>query len=474
MLMKQIHKIIPFIAMLLSVAMTACIEDGISSSPSDQPTFSTDTLKMGTVFTSEGTPTYSIRVYNPYDKILSISRVGFKNGGTGMFRLNVDGQSGREFNNVEIRPNDSIYVFVDACLDVQNSALPLTVEETIEFETNGKVQQVVITADGQDVERLHGHTIDVNTDWSDGMPRQIFDSLVVAEGAKLTIGPGMKLYFHSGAQLTVRGTLDIKGTAEQPVELSGDRFGLVATNVPYEIMSQQWGGVYFAPTSRSSKMEYAVVKNTDYGVLVDSVTTSGSTAALELVNCRLRNSGGRVLTTLHSNVTVTGCELAEAAAGVAYFHGGIIKLLHCTLSNYYLFSAVSGPLVTLRHTNVVTDDGSGLPYTSATIANSILWGNGGDMSTGNLDDTGVFVTNCILQSDGEDDEHFTNILWGQDPLFYTDRSSYYFDYRVRDGSPAIGASNAELDAALPSTDFYGTPRSNPATLGAFEVKSTAE
>lgn len=475
MLMKQIHKIIiPIIAALLSVAMTACIEDGISSSPSDQPTFSTDTLKMGTVFTSEGTPTYSIRVYNPHDKILSISRVGFKNGGTGMFRLNVDGQSGREFNNVEIRPNDSIYVFVDACLDVQNSALPLTVEETIEFETNGKIQQVVITADGQDVERLHGHTIEADTDWSDGMPRQIFDSLVVAEGAKLTIGPGMKLYFHSGAQLTVHGTLDIKGTAEQPVELSGDRFGLVATNVPYEIMSQQWGGVYFGPTSKASKMEFAVVKNTDYGVLVDSVTTTGATPALELVNCRLRNSGGRVLTTLHSNVTVTGCELAEAAAGVAYFQGGNIKLLHCTLSNYYLFSAVSGPLVTLRHTNVLTDDESGLPYASVTIANSILWGNGGDMSTDNLDDTGVFVTNSILQSQGDDDEHFTNILWGQDPLFYTDRSSYYFDYRLRDGSPAIGASNPELDMTLPPTDFYGTPRNNPATLGAFEVKTTAE
>lgn len=38
--MKQIHKIIiPIIAALMGVAMTACIEDGISSSPSDQPTF---------------------------------------------------------------------------------------------------------------------------------------------------------------------------------------------------------------------------------------------------------------------------------------------------------------------------------------------------------------------------------------------------------------------------------------------------
>ena len=143
--MKQpLQSIFYIIATLFGLALTSCIEDGITSSPSDQPTFSTDTLKMGTVFTQEGTPTFSIRVYNPHNKILSMSRVGFKNGGTGMFRLNVDGQSGREFANVEIRPNDSIYVFIDACLDVQNSALPLTVEDIVEFETNGVVQQVVL------------------------------------------------------------------------------------------------------------------------------------------------------------------------------------------------------------------------------------------------------------------------------------------------------------------------------------------
>lgn len=468
--MKQpLQSIFYIIATLFGLALTSCIEDGITSSPSDQPTFSTDTLKMGTVFTQEGTPTFSIRVYNPHSKILSISRVGFKNGGTGMFRLNVDGQSGREFANVEIRPNDSIYVFIDACLDVQNSALPLTVEDIVEFETNGVVQQVVLTADGQDVDRLHGTVIEADTEWNDGMPRQIFDSLVVAEGARLTIGEGMKLYFHSGARLKVRGELQVKGTAEKPVEMTGDRFGLVATNVPYEIMSQQWGGIYFAPTAKPSRMEFAVVKNTDYGVQVDSVTTNGTNPALELINCRLRNSGGRVLTTLHSNITAIGCELAEGAYGVAWFQGGVINLLHCTLSNNYLFSAVTGPLITIQHANVTTDDESGLPYTATRVNNCILWGNGGDLNMNELDNTGVYVANSILQAEGTDDEHFTSILWGCDPLFFTDRASYYFDYRLREGSPAIGAADTELDTALPATDFYGTPWGSPASIGAFEA-----
>lgn len=467
-MMKYLYTTIYFLLVtLLSVAVTACIEDGISSSASDQPEFSTDTLKMGTVFTEEGTPTYSIRVYNPHSKIISISRVGFKNGGTGMFRLNVDGQSGREFNNVEIRPNDSIYVFVDANISAQNSVLPVEIEEIMEFETNGVVKQVVITADGQDVERLHALRIENDTEWNDGKPRQIFDSLVVAEGNRLTIGAGSKLYFHSGAELRVHGTLDIQGSPEMPVELTGDRFGLVATNVPYEIMSKQWGGVYFSHTSKGSRMTHTVVKNTEYGVIVDSVTDK-SAPALMLTNCRLRNSGGRVLSALHSDITATGCELADAAYGATYFEGGNIILNHCTLANYYLFSAISGPLVGLNHFNEDTDNGSGLPYTSAEITNSILWGNGSEFSTGDFSGTNIFIRRCIIQTHGEDDDNFISILWGEDPLYYTKRDQYFFDYRLQPGSPALGMSDTQYDTNLPSVDFYGTAHGTPATLGAFE------
>ena len=35
--------------------MGSCIEDGISTSPSDQPEFSVDTLAIGDVFTDENT-----------------------------------------------------------------------------------------------------------------------------------------------------------------------------------------------------------------------------------------------------------------------------------------------------------------------------------------------------------------------------------------------------------------------------------
>ena len=87
----------------LMAGMSGCIEDGFTSSPNDQPEFSVDTLKFGTVFTAEGTPTHTFKVYNRHDKGLNISSISFVNpSDADIFRLNVDGLSGKSFENVEI------------------------------------------------------------------------------------------------------------------------------------------------------------------------------------------------------------------------------------------------------------------------------------------------------------------------------------------------------------------------------------
>lgn len=65
-------------------------------------------------------------VYNRHDKILNISSIKVRNNDKGLFRLNVDGISGKEFNNIDIRPNDSIFIFVDVKLPLNNGALRLT------------------------------------------------------------------------------------------------------------------------------------------------------------------------------------------------------------------------------------------------------------------------------------------------------------------------------------------------------------
>ena len=462
------YSIFYFLMALIGASVfTSCIEDGITTSPSDQPTFASDTINLGKVFTEEGTPTKRFMVYNRHDKILNISRVSIRNGGSGIFRVNVDGVSGREFYNVEIRPNDSIYVLVEATLPASGTLLPVEISDMLDFETNGVTSSVVLYALGQDAERLYGHVITRDTVWEPSLPRIIYDSLVVAPGARLTIKGGSSLHFHDKAVLTVDGTLVTEGTPDALVEMGGDRTGNVLTDVSFDIMSNQWGGVIFSPTSSDNKMAHTLIRNTSFGVVADSTD-------LSLINCRLRNSAGMALQTRHTDLEAIGCELADASMGVVGIHGGTARLVSCTIANYYLFTALGGPAIKLSHTGfdsgkVYDDDESGLPHLKATFDNCIVYGNGSDLSHPDLAGTQVYFRNSLLKSNGSDDDNFIKCIWGEDPLYHTVREDYLFDYRLHADSPAIGAADPALADPRLTVDYYGTPRT--ATLGAYEAKA---
>lgn len=473
------HSLLSLLAAIVTALSAAsCIEDGITTSPSDRPVFSTDTLRMGSMFTGEGSPTHSFKVYNRHDKILNISSIRFRDGGNGMFRVNVDGLSGKEFSNVEIRPNDSIFVFVEATIPATDSQVPFEVTDVLQFITNGQTDEVAVSATGRNYEALRARTITRDTTLRGDIPHRVFDSLTVAPGVTLTLEAGTQLYFHDKAALNIRGTLLSKGTAEAPVTMGGDRTGIVAADIPYEIMSKQWEGVYFSPASRDNHLEYTVIENTVSGLTLDSLSAADpALTALELVNCRLRNSDGYVLDARCSSVKATGCEFAEAAAGILRLQGGSHILSHCTIANYYLFSFISGAAIQLEGTAASgpsdATDAATLAGLSLHMSNCAVYGMSADLSVLDLTDTDVWLRRCLLRSEGEDDEHFTSILWGADPLFTTERDKYLFDYRPLADSPLLGASDPAVTPAgalpLPAADFYGTPHPAIPAIGAFEL-----
>ena len=455
------------ICAILVAMLSACIEDGITSSPADQPEFSTDTLRMGSVFTDVDNPTFSFMVYNRHDKIVNISSIRMRSDAS-VFRLNVDGLSGSQFNNIEIRPNDSIYVFVSTNLPPNGNFTPLEVLDAVEFVTNGVKKEVVISAEGTDVERLHATVIDSDTRWEADRPRQVFDSLVVAPGVTLSIASGAKIYFHDGASMTVHGSLVTEGQPGQPVEFMGDRTGNVVTDISFDIMSRQWDGIYFSSSSRNSRMAYTEVRNTWNGLTVDS-TGIYSEPVLTLANCRLRNAAANVLAVSHSCVEAYDSEFAEAGMGPVDLNGGSYRFIGCTFSNYYLFSAITGPLLRRRHINDDTDTGSLAPHMQAEIVNCILYGSGSDVIPGDLTGSAVTIRRSLLRSDGADDDNFIDCIWNSDPLFYTVRAEYLFDYRLHSDSPAIGMALPGYSTSAGAVDFYGAPRTS-ATLGAYEPR----
>ncbi|MDE5666060.1 MAG: right-handed parallel beta-helix repeat-containing protein [Duncaniella sp.] len=458
--MKTLLRIV-FIFIVLS-ASVSCIEDGIDTSPSAQPEFSVDTLKLGVVFTGEPTPTSRFMVYNRHDKIISISNIALR-GGDGAFRINVDGFSGTSFQNVEIRPKDSIFVFVEATLRPNGLPELTDFNDVIDFTTNGVTRSVVLNASGQDVERLHGLVIDSDSRFDATYPYQIYDSLVVAPGATLTIAEGAVLHFHDKAFMRVEGTLVTEGTPQRPVNMAGDRTGNVVGDISFDLMASQWKGLTFAPESRGNRLSHTIVRNTVAGVLADSLSQ------VSMLNCRLRNSAGYSLVSRYADISLTGCEVAEAAEGVMALMGGKAQISNCTFANYYLFSGLGGASVQLYHYDSESDNGSGMPLLEASFGNCIFYGNGTDLSPGDLSGSAVTIHRCLLKSKGKDDDNFIDCLWGEDPLYYTVRNDYYFDYRLQPESPAIGAGYTALIPEEGCLDFYGVDRGPNPNLGAYQA-----
>ncbi|MFA7043021.1 MAG: hypothetical protein WC186_01600, partial [Bacteroidales bacterium] len=116
--------IIPAFLLILS-SMTfffsACSQDeGFASDPMDALRFSADTLSFDTVFSTVGTTTAWLKIYNTGNRKIRISDIRLKEGING-FRINVDGLSGKSFANVDIPAKDSLFLFVELTPSEQGS-----------------------------------------------------------------------------------------------------------------------------------------------------------------------------------------------------------------------------------------------------------------------------------------------------------------------------------------------------------------
>lgn len=462
-----------FCAIVASL-LPSCIEDDFTTSPSDVLTFSTDTLSFDTVFTETGTPTARLKVYNRASKSISISSIAMKEP-TSLFAMNVDGQSGRRFENVEIRANDSIFLFVECKLPESQGNAPVLSEDAIVFVTNGVTQEVTLQAWGQNVTRLRDTRITADTRFTAARPYVVFDSLVVEKGAVLTIEPGTQLLFHDKASLTVRGRLEAVGAPGKMIDMRGDRLDNVLPDVSYDIMAGQWGGVTIGAESFGNRMEYVNMRSTVYGLKVDSCSDL-SERKLWLFNSWLHNSQGDVLSSKYAWVDALGCCFSEAAGHVVSLTGGKHNFTQCTLANYYLFSSSWQSILGLYHLLPSDIDAPQEPLMEAEFRNGIIYGMNSELNEGDLAGSQVFMRNMLFGVGGTDDEHFLDCLWDSDPLFYTIREDYYFNYRVKPDSPAIGAGNPAYLPGEGRYDMDGVDRltdGNP-TLGAYQFVPPAQ
>jgi len=451
-MIKKLHFLLVIILAVAVVSLSSCIDDEVSTSSSDLLSFSTDTVQFDTVITNQGSPTKQFLVYNRGKKMLNISSIRVAGESKGHFFLNVDGVKGDEFHDIEVRGNDSIFVFVESRLDPTNQDEPEFLNDNIEFVTNGVMQKVAITAWGQDVVILNDTTLSEPTHLTGNKPYLIYGTLTVDSLNDVTIDPGATLLFHDKASMLVKGTLTALGTQDEPIIMRGDRLDHVVGEIGYDIMSGQWGGVYFNYESYDNELKYVIMRGNTDGMHVYS--SDMSRRSLHLFNCVLHNATYLTLLGVNAWIDAEGTEFSDAGVYVADFYGGKLRFVNCTLANYYLFAAIEGPILNLE---TEFDDGIETLF-DAYFDNCIFYGNTSDLNLNELDGLNVYLRNCLLQSAGEDDACFINCVWDADPKFYTEREKYIFDYRLHDGSDAIARGDRSMCPVSARYDRYGVDR----------------
>lgn len=449
--------------------MTSCISDEMTTSSNDILSFSRDTVNFDTVFTDLGTPTARLVVRNRAKKGLNISSIRFKKSDTN-FSMNVDGMSGKDFKDIEIRGKDSIFMFIECYIPETQGKSPGLVEDEIEFVTNGVTQTVRVEAYGLNVTRLRNVRVTSDMTLTAEQPYVVFDSLTVAPEVTLRIEPGAQILFHDGASMVVEGRLEAKGEPGKMIALRGDRLDNVLPDVEYDIMAGQWKGIRFAAASFDNRLDFVDMRSTVKGVTVDSCADI-SRQKLTITNSWLHNSQGNVLSSAYAKVDAYGSCFSEAADAVVSLKGGSHEFLQCTIANNYLFSAIRNPLLSLYH--VFEKDrveGNAQPLMKASFLNSIIYGLADDLNIGDFADSDVYFRYVSLKAEGSDDDHFLNCLWDTDPMFCTVRPDYYFNYRLKEDSPCKSAGDAAFVTPQVQTDMDGVNRlaSEAPSLGAYQ------
>jgi hypothetical protein len=253
----------------ISILVFSCRKkDTIDLSPGLQLSFSTDTIFFDTVFSTVGSITKRLLVYNPNKNKVSISSVRLSGGQASAFRLNISGTPTLSITDLEIAGNDSLYIFVRVTVDPMNQITPFVVSDSIEFLTNGSLQNVKLVAWGRDAIFYRKAKLKGNIVWDSLKAHVIYGSVRLDTNSSLIIMPGTKVYFHKDAYLAVsfRSTLKIYGFLDHPVRFQGDRMDPFYKDLP-----GQWQGIYLERGSKDHEINYLYIKNGSFGLVIDSL-----------------------------------------------------------------------------------------------------------------------------------------------------------------------------------------------------------
>lgn len=472
-----------FILQILAVVLvvfcfSSCEDEKYLNSPDAQLEFSADTIMFDTIFTSIGSATRHLTIYNPYKENILVSKIRVAGGDFSNFMLNINGVSAKELDDVDIPARDSIYVFVEVTIDPTGQNQPMVVQDSIELTTNTTSRNVDLIAWGQDFNLVRREEMKTTT-WTKEKPYLVYDYAYIDSTQTLTIEAGTHIFFHKGAGLYVKGNVIAKGTFIDPIIFQGDRLG-----DSYAAIPEQWQGITLYSGSHGNVMDHVNIKNAVTGLQVGTIEHGGN-ASLKISNSRIENMAYAGLFAIKSEIYGYNDVIANCGFyATALLVGGNYEFYQTTIANYW--GGFSGRLrssASLVLSNVLVienKDGTKQSFLGdlkkATFGNCIIYGNlPKEIELGKNENAAYnfHFDHCILQVPDtfniSDKKHYTDVWrgFGYDPKFIDPYNK--FNYELDTLSPAKDMGNPAYSSLFP-LDLKGRNRDadKAPDLGAYE------
>jgi hypothetical protein len=460
-------KYIFLLSFLLALISSSCRKDSFITSPDATISTSADSLKYDTVFTSIGSITQSFKINNNNDQKLLLSNITVMGGTASAFKININGVSAQEVNNIELAANDSMYIFVSVHINPNLDNLPFIVKDSIQISYNGNTRFIQLEAFGQNANFLRNRIIDVNTTWNNRLPYVILDRLQIDTNVTLTLDPGCKIYCHADAPVLVDGTLKANGTKDQPVIFRGDR-----VDEDYKDLPASWPGIYFRATSKTNELTFTEVRNA-YQAIVAENPASNFFPKVTLHQCIIDNAYDAGLLCVNSSLYADNSLISNCGNNVNFILGGNYNLTNCTVASYSTYISHKNPVLSANNFAMINGAAVTTPL-DATFENCIFWGDDGLVENEVViakQGTGPFTVTfnkCLYKAATDPSSSTINdCIRNQNPLFDSvSVSKRFFDFHINNNAaPGINYGNGTIFSA----DLDGNNRSNGLPdLGCYE------
>lgn len=465
--MKQFLKLSILLFTLVAI-ITACEEsDKFSSDSNLKLEFSADTLRFDTVFTTIASPMQRVKVYNRNNNSISFESIEILDANASGFRINVDGQSGTKFEDVNLLRKDSIYIMVDAKLN-ETKGTNILVKDAICLKWNGNTEYIRLEAYGVNVEVWDKKVISTNTKLTAEKGYYIKSSLTIDEGATLEVEAGATFYLDKQASIIINGTIVARGTPKKPITFRTHRFDMLEANILYDNASGQWQGITVGANSFDNIFENVRIRGSYQGLNFLPSTPKQQKAIL--INTIVHNTAEFGIKAVNAKIDAVNCQITNSKGSLINLVGGSYSFLHCTIANYYRWHARNNSSVLLSE----EDQGVKYKLEKCEFKNSIIVGSmQSELGIYVSETTPFSFNNCLIQAlYPSEDARFKKTIWNIDSPFLFKNLNvdkrYIYSFELPKGSAAINTANPEFAKDAP-LDLRGISRTtNKPDIGAYE------